>query len=370
MAKTQLLDLSKELLEHIAYQLDTQNCLRLMLTCKALHEVASAGPLHDTIALSYIRGLSYSIKRLHDHLVRSPSAAKWIREYNVYGISLLTDSDEVCSISYNIGLAVMLAKHMPNLRCLTFPPLPEESTTLFREEMFGILAEVRTLRQFHITNNHLGQRLVLDHLLPVLALPALQLLSLDGFDLCQEDTQNLPMCASLTDLTIGYGSTDAVGLAHLFARCSNVKSLTMTHMGDIRCRYAIQTISNYYPNLHSLCIAQNAEPSEEPPDTDWLAVFPLLRSLTAMGDVLHDTALLYLSPLADFVDLNYSLLSGAAIAYALMKWMQDPAIQYRRRMVLRSSMDGNLQSLIRVGHSVSKSSMSLIDQYRTTARTR
>ena len=362
MVTTGLLDLSKELLEMIAYKLDAKNCLRLMLTCKSLHEIASGPPLYREIEMEQHQTGHYPTRSLFNRLQENPSAGKWIRHYDISLAFILSHEDygpiNLVELSYHVSTALLLIRMMPNLLRLHLPTLPPSATqTLIGDLLNHALAAVK-LQELYVTAVPRAwvYPLVLQDIWPLVSISGLRKLSLSNvfirgdIGVFQETCVRL---STITSLQIGsiHPSTKSAALDVFLSRLPKLSELSLEIPPSITASRAIQVINDRCPNLRVLSLYHNFERGYSLP-ARWLAEFTSLRSLSIFGDLLSDTALLHLSPLVTWVDLEFSHLDHGAVAYIMSRWSSDAAIKSKRSVRLSDDIATELQDAIKVSLAV------------------
>lgn len=355
MVTTRLLDLSKELLEMIAYKLEAENCLSLMLTCKLLHDIASGPPLYHTIEMEQQQTGHYPTRSLFIHLQENPSAGKWIRHYDI-SLAFTLSYDEahgpvnLVELSYHVGTALLLIRMMPNLLRLYLPTLPPSATSTLIRDFFNHALTATKLQELYVTAKPhlLVCSLVVQDIWPMLSLPGLRKLSLSNVSI-RGDISVLNETSTITSLQIRsiYAQTRSAALDVFLSKLPNLSELLLETPPGISASKLIQIINDRCPNLRVLRLDHSFEPADSLP-ARWLATFTSLRSLSIFGDLLSDTALLHLSPLVTWVDLEFSHLEHGAIAYTISRWTSDAAIKSKRSVRLSDQMATELQDAIRV----------------------
>lgn len=350
-----LLDLSSELLEMIALNLSSQDCLRLMLTCKTMHNSVCGAPLHHTIELDYEpedAQRSCTTDRFCAHLERHPSKGVWIKNYDLwsaFGIDF--GLFDVGTLAYRTARAVQLADKMPNLLGFCFPLLHSACTANLVQSIVTHVASIKTLQEIDILQRPTDFTLSLEQIAPLLALPALRRISLDGILVdWQEFSPTELVCQTVVNLSLSDISTDNPGLDKLFQIFPSVEILRVSNMPDLATRTILDGITAYYPFLRELSLVPQDTQGDRPPC--WLSRLPALESLVLSGRSLDHSDLLELSATVRFLDLKALHLPVASIAYAISKWIKDPAIRYKRRVKLPYGSKVKLLESIHVSHIV------------------
>lgn len=335
----QLCDLSHELLEAIAFYLSSAECLKLMLTCKRLHDIVSQGPLHNEVmpGFRFPSQVRQPIELLRDRLNEKPSVGVWIREYNLWATFMPDGSEEAFYHTYKTAQAIHLMDKMPKLTSLRLPQLPSSATLPMVGALINHVNEYKTLQEVHVWNNPSAYTLSFDSVAPLMTLPALRLLTLDAVDLRGSNWEAGMVYTgsdTLAELELECLSTDKEGLDRLFAMFPALQGLHLIDLWGIPIADALETSLKHYPRLRQLTVERgDVDGDQSTLRSGWLSDLPNLDKVKLSGLILGQADLLYLSHTATMVDLS-GIDQPAAIAYAISQWIKAPAIKYRRTVTL------------------------------------
>lgn len=343
---TTLLDLSSELLEDIAFHLNTKECLHFGLACKRLSAIALqvAAPFYHTFR-PY--GFAGNIRRLADRLASRPIIGLWIREYDLgygdepYGQDLYTQA-------YNIGQATMLLRRMQKLEILWNRCLPSELDNSFGDSVVRDVCQVKSLKEITLhewSASHVSQ---------LFSLPVLRSISLVGMDLraaAWTPNASKVISQSVTDLYMDCTGADLDGLATLFCALPALQYLEIDEMVGIDITGIVGLVMRFFPQIVQLDLSISSD--EEYPKvvpSQWPSHLPALQTITLRNAGISDTSLLYFGPAISKIDLRGSHLSIPSLAYAIMQWRDDPALCHRRLVVLDDIGDADMRARILVSY--------------------
>lgn len=349
----QLLSLSRELLEEIALNLESLDNYKLALTCRDLAGIVSGRPLYERVSV-HLGG--NSCERLYTRLEEVPELGQRIRHYHIESDWSLPPSRHIsASLAVNLTLAFHLIRRMPNIKLLELPIFSQNGGDA--DLIAACLRRVTiaaSLQQVHVYG--WADRLSLQSILPLLAMPNLTGLHLLDFQLSEVQHWSPTPFTSILSFTLGeffkptvlpVGATQESAFRNIFQRFPNVRHLRLldhcnADPGPILC-----LIPDNFPGLRTLNI-ENSFHDEGSIEAggDWLASLPELESLTADGYSLGQTSLFYLSAKATYVDLRESRRSQTSLAYAIQKWTRDPAITQRRRVLMTRHNDTLTDSIL------------------------
>ena len=330
----------------VAFNLDTSDCYRAMLTSRAFHRVFSRAPLHRHIEVPDTRPIGLVCQLLYDRLCAAPEVGKWIRLYSL--ANTFRDLDNLLGIlgpeAYNYLLSWQLLPRMPNLVTFCAPHFPAwYAPDLISARMQDIVNR-QALVSVSLANDYelADETLTLDRIRALFTMPSLKELCLESFTLRPFEISSSALGATILSLDLALCRCNIIDLDGFFSSFPNLDTLRLTDFSNIRQDELIPCLLRRYRTLTSLNLHEMFEDSDASDviGADWIAGFPMLENLAISGSGLGSTSLLYLTRRTVSVDVRSAAIDRGALAYAVSRWAKTGElpqgakynVQYRMRI--------------------------------------